>query len=331
MLGLQLATSVAAGLEFMGLKTMQVPVTVYSAEDDARILMMRLQRILKHYQISSADIAKQLHLIDATTIDPTLFREAQVKDDNGSTSRRGLTTAAYTALVDACHSTGSRLLIIDNGSDVFEANENERQRVRQFIRSLANIARAIDGAVLLLTHVDKSTAKAGGSSEGYSGSTAWHNSVRSRLFLSGDGDFLTLEHQKANHGPKADDIPLSWVNGLIAHGHVRNLGAEAAQGLLEARQHKDILRLIHEATERGQNISTSTTAGNAYATLSAMGDFPKGLQKKSFWQLVARAEKNGELVREAFKDAARRTKERFRVTESGLDYCALIEAGEQRP
>ena len=327
MWALQLVSSVTAGLRFMGLNVTQCPATYYSAEDDTRILLIRLQRILKRYGIDPDDVADWLQIIDATSIDPALFREANVKDGT-TTIRRGITTQAYQALIDACKANGSRLLIIDNASDVFEASENERQRVRQFVRSLSSIAREIDGAVLLLSHVDKNTAKSGGNSEGYSGSTAWHNSARSRLFLSSDGDQLLLEHQKANHGPRADDIPLSWSDGLLVPGHHADPEKVAADGLIEARNARTILQMIHERTERGHNISTSTTGGNAYAVLSPVKGFPPGMGRKPFWGLMDALESQGRLTREEYKTQDRKTKTRFRVTDAGLDLISAMEAGE---
>jgi len=319
-LSLHAAVSVATGRPFMGLQVEQVPVLVYSAEDGSDVIRYRLKQIIEREFISPATLAKMLHVIDATEIDPALFIERNERDDFGST-RRGLTTPAFRALTDKAQEAQARLVIIDNASDTFEANENERARVRGFIRALAQLARATDGAVLLLSHVDKSTAKAGGSSEGYSGSTAWHNSVRSRMFLHGEGRNLTLEHQKANFGPRADDLLMHWNFGVLEAGHVEQ--SESRDTEAELKHTAEILDMIRHRSERGQFISTSTTAGNAWTVLSAMTEFPK-IDRRTFWRLMDQAENAGRLTRETYQDANRKSKERFTVNEAGQRFIQAM-------
>ena len=110
------------------------------------------------------------------------------------------------------------LVIVDNASDAFAGDEIQRRQVRAFMRALTCIARLNDAAVLLLAHVDKATSRTGRSSggEGYSGSTAWHNSARSRLFMSRtESGALTLEHQKSNLGRLREPLSLSWRDGSL--------------------------------------------------------------------------------------------------------------------
>ena len=64
------------------------------------------------------------------------------------------------------------------------------------MRALGQVARLTNCAVCLLAHVDKTTSrnKKAEGGEGYSGSTAWHNSARSRIFMTrGDDGLLTLD------------------------------------------------------------------------------------------------------------------------------------------
>lgn len=314
---LHAAVSVAIGRPFMGLDVEQVPVLVYSAEDGAEILRYRLKHIIEREQIAPAQLAESLHIIDATNIDPALFIERHEHDTFGS-QKRGTTTPAFDSLADMANEVRARLVIIDNASDVFEANENERARVRGFIRALAQLARSIDGAVLLLSHVDKATAKHGGNSEGYSGSTAWHNSVRSRMFLHGEGRNLTLEHQKANFGPLADDLHMSWHDGVLMAGHVEH--TEHPDTETDLRHTAAILDMIHHRFRRGEFISISRSVGNAYSVLSPLPGFPK-IDKRTFWRLMDQAENAGRLTRETYRAASRKIKERYVVTEAGQRFA----------
>lgn len=324
-LSLVLAACVAAGRPFLGLDVASVPVLFYSAEDGKEILRWRLQQICNSLGIPPKELGRRLQIIDATEIDPTLFSEKPIRYSEGSI-KRGIATPTFDALSQKAIEFEARLIIIDNASDTYEANENDRPLVRAFIRSLTGLARRTNGALLLLNHVDKATAKAGGSTQGYSGSTAWHNSVRSRLFLHGDGEGknLTLVHQKANFGETAEDLLISWDQGTLVAGHIHQR-QDAARDRLDTEQQAQILRMIHERSRRDQYISTSRTAGNAWTILSALDEFPR-IDKRGFWRLMDKAETSGRLKRESYRDAKRMRKERFTVTTTGQDWCRMIEA-----
>ncbi len=207
---------------------------------------------------------------------------------------------------------GSQIVILDNASDVYAADENNRAQVRSFIRHLNRLIRPMMGAVLLLAHVDKLTARTGGT-QGYSGSTAWHNSVRSRLFLSEDSTGrLKLEHQKSNRGKKAESMTLRFDDGMIvlaASGVGR--GATPASGDLIHLQ--PILAALQEFFDRGEYISTSSTAHtNAFKMLGGERGLT-GLRKNDFWQLIREAERNELIYREPYRTSQRKDAERWRV------------------
>lgn len=305
MLGLQLAVCVVAGREFMGFQTMRVPVTVYSAEDSKLDLRHRLKRIFTHYGINPGLVADSLDVRDVTDINSALYVEQSA---NGV--RSGTSTYVYNALLDACEQNNSRLVIIDNASDVFEANENDRTLVRGFMRSLGQLARVIDGAVLLLAHVNKITAINGSRSENYSGSTAWHNSARSRLALTETEGGLILSHEKANRGERCHDISLSWISdGLLVPGHVQFDGVRDGPDL------EQILGMFEEHTKRGDPVSTSRTNGNAYSVLSPLDGFPVGMKRNRFFRLMDRAEKDGRLRRIVHTTTQRKKRDVFEVVE----------------
>lgn len=282
-LGLQMAVCVTAGLDFMGLETMRVPVTVFSAEDSELDLRHRLKQVFTHYHVDPKSVVDLLDVRDVTEVNAALYKE-YVMDG----ARSGNTTPVYNALLDACKQNSSRFVIIDNASDVFEANENDRSLVRGFMRSLGQLAREINGAVLLLAHVNKMTAKTGMRAESYSGSTAWHNSSRSRLSLTETDGQLTLSHDKSNRGVRGQDIPLSWTGeGLLEFGHV------TFDGIQDGPDLDQLVNMIKEKSEQGTPVSTSRTGGNAYVVLSPLDGFPAGMDRKRFWRLIDRALKDG--------------------------------------
>jgi hypothetical protein len=81
------------------------------------------------------------------------------------------------------------------------------------------------------------------SGSGTSGSTAWNNSVRSRLYLTQDDanpDARILKFMKSNYGPKGEPMKLIWRNGLFVPESVAEVVATASKAvvfleLLDAR------------------------------------------------------------------------------------------------
>ena len=202
-------------------------------------------------------------MIDATETDPTLYREVVFEGQ-----RSGTETATYSHLSQRVKRHGATLVIVDNASDVYDANENERARVRQFMRLMTRLATDNSAAVMLLCHLDKATAKHG-SKEAYSGSTAWHNSARSRLFLSEDLETgtLTLEHQKSNHARKAEPIYLQRTqHGALIEASTNPADGEAAQSVSK-QDNEDIstvINLLRLAAADGAHVPTAT-GGNSTA------------------------------------------------------------------
>src|SRR3546814_18831483 len=70
------------------------------------------------------------------------------------------------------------------------------------------LAMKVDGSVLLIGHPNKA-------GDSFSGSTAWENQVRSRLFMERPADTLdrdvrVLSRQKANYAQNGEEIAFRW-------------------------------------------------------------------------------------------------------------------------
>src|SRR4029078_8585315 len=72
------------------------------------------------------------------------------------------------------------LLVLDTLADFFAGDEISRTHARQFIGMLRGLAIEFERCILLLAHPSLSGMSSG---SGTSGSTAWSNSVGSRLYL----------------------------------------------------------------------------------------------------------------------------------------------------
>lgn len=116
------------------------------------------------------------------------------------------------------------LLILDNAADLFGGNEIIRAQVNYFVKAVCGglIKRAKEAGftltVVLLSHPSQAGRNTG---TGESGSTAWNNAVRSRLYLTKAEDGLpeqrVLTRKKANYAASGDDVRLDliWKDGVL--------------------------------------------------------------------------------------------------------------------
>jgi putative DNA primase/helicase len=318
MIALMLAVSMALGLPLFGIPTRRGNAVFYSGEDGAAMLRYRLQLICRGMGVSVDDLSGRLFILDATDDDPTLFAEVTTAG-----RREGVTTGAYAGLREFIAANDVSLVVVDNASDAFDASEIDRARVRGFMRALARIARERDAAVLLLAHVDKGTSRGErDDSEGYSGSTAWHNSARSRLFMSRNKEgALLLKHQKCNVGKLRDPLRLVWLEGGIPQAD-ESFGP-VVQGIADRGQTKALLKLIAEFTSRDEFVSTATTSrSHAAKLLRDEPSYPK-LKDGEVLALLRQSERVGQIERIAYKGADRKPRERWDVTASGAEFAGI--------
>lgn len=315
---LMLQVCVAAGLPLFGIPTQQGSAVFFSGEDGSALLRYRLRHVCRQMGVNAADLVDRLHILDATEHDPTLFAEVTTQG-----RREGVTTWTYQGLREFLQGKDVKLLVVDNASDAFDASEIDRAKVRGFMRALARIAREFDLAVLLLAHVDKGTSRGDrGGTEGYSGSTAWNNSARSRPFMSRDKDgALLIEHQKHNLGPLHPPIRLTWPHGGIPQAD-EPLGA-VVQGIADRNHEKALLKLIAEFTARGEHVSAATTSRNHAARLLCREPAYPRLKDGEVFDILRQAERAGRLERVTFKGADRKPRERWEVTAQGRSYASL--------
>jgi RecA-family ATPase len=131
----------------------------------------------------------------------------------------GRTTAFYDQIRRTIDKHGAQLLILDSLYNFFGGNENIRPQANRFIGHLGKIAEDIDGSVLIIAHPSMAGIT---SKSGRAGSTAWHDAVRSRLYLhrlahpSGDLEKegpLVVQHMKANYALKEKPTEIVWEHG----------------------------------------------------------------------------------------------------------------------
>ena len=127
---------------------------------------------------------------------------------------------------------------------------------------------------------------------GLSGSTAWHNKVRSRLYMRSpttakgeeiDSDVRELQFLKNNYGKQGDSIQIRWDAGVFV--------IENAPGSLEkiARDSNDdhrFLELLAKYDDQGRKMSHKVAA-NDYAPRVFAAE-KNGISLKRFEQAMER-------------------------------------------
>lgn len=210
LLALQLALDVSTGAPWIGIAVQAGPVVYLSAEEDESEVAIRQSEIAAAEGIDASQ-AFTLEYITMAGEDAVLAHET----GNGAGLKA---TPFFTRLEATLDSINPALVVLDNLADVFAGNENNRGLAKRFVGMLRHLAIRYDCVVLLLAHPSL-TGLASGS--GLSGSTAWNNSVRARLYLhrpdttDEDETLRVLEVKKANYGPSGQRYSLRWVDGCF--------------------------------------------------------------------------------------------------------------------
>lgn len=278
---LQMCAAKAAGQPWLGYSLEEGGSLFISAEDDRDELHRRTASIAVSLGVEMADLAGVRLVLLAG-------RDAVM----GLPNKTGVVTATavFRGLVALIKQFKPCVVILDALADVFGGEENARAQARQFIGLLRGLAIDHDLAVILIAHPSLAGMSTG---SGSSGSTAWNNSVPSRLYLERvkgddgrdiDPDLRVLRVKKANYGPAGIELRLRWRNGaFILDGHAGGFDKLAA----DARAEHVFLGLLAAFTAQGRDVSSKTS--NAYApAVFARHPNAEGIGKQAFAHAMER-------------------------------------------
>ena len=180
MLTMQLLVAATAGGDWLGHKVPNMRVLGVYCEDDEDELHRRTAGILHGEGLDFSD-CDGLTLTCRKGKQSVLF-EANYNDMEGST------TPFYNRLKHTAMELGAEIIILDSLYNFFAGNENNRGHANQFVNALCQMAQAIGGAVVLVSHPSLSG------------------------MASGSGE-LVLEDMKQNYGPKNGKMKLRYDSG----------------------------------------------------------------------------------------------------------------------
>jgi hypothetical protein len=274
LLAYQVGIAGALGIETVGLTPRPGRVIYLAAEDDEDELLRRGDDILRKCGHSFADLKGQMRIIPMAGLNAEMM---YINPD-----RQPVFSDMATKIAKLVETFRPELLILDTSADLFGGDENNRVHVRFFVTMLRKLAMDHNVAVLLLSHPSVSGMQSG---SGTSGSTAWNNSVRSRLYLTADkddDDLRVLKGMKANYGRKGGELKLRWHEGAF----ILDDGKPApAVGLLARRAREVFLRLLSETNRVGNKVGPSPSATYAPKVFADRKD-AGGIKKNAFTDVM---------------------------------------------
>jgi RecA-family ATPase len=236
------------------------PFLYLSAEDEELELERRLGATAEHYGASVADLKRDFHIVSRFGQDAIL----------GYPNRHGLIqpTPLFEQLKQAARDIRPKTIGLDTSADIFGGNEIDRSQVRQFIGLMRALAIAGNSAVLIALHPSLTGINTG---TGLSGSTAWHNSVRARAYLTSQTDengqdtgLRQLDFKKNNYGPISASVTLQWKAIGKAGVYVPlSSGSPLEKAVTDAKAEQIFLDLLRRYN--GQQRDVSHKPGPSYA------------------------------------------------------------------
>ncbi len=293
LLSLQLAVACATDEQWLGHKPKFCKVLIVACEDDPDELHRRL------YEVTFAMQLGFEHLVDILIIPGAGHDNVLV--DFSDFNDHGKRTEFCDFIQQTALEFGAQLVILDSLHDFFAGNENARPQARQFVNQLRSIAMTINGSVLLLAHPSVS----GLTSDGRSGSTAWNNTVRSRLYLTRPKEegarHLILKTVKANYSASGAEMRLEYRSGSFY-----NLDDKATSPVYEQLNAEDIfLVCLREATSQGRRVTESKSGSYAPKIFARMADVNRHFGVADFERAMERLFALGKIKVMPFKDASR--------------------------
>ena len=219
----QLQTAIALGGDWLGLDLPDDPVGSFGlyCEEDEDELHRRQADINRAYDIDMRMLGGLVHYASRVGDDNILATFGYHDQIEPS--------AFYDQMSHKIRETDAQLIIVDTAADTFGGNENYRAQVRGYINLLRRWAMEADGGVILTAHPSNFGISQG---TGISGSTAWNNSVRARVYFTRpkededengnrkeESNERILKVMKNNYGPSGNQIRLRWENGVYAPVH----------------------------------------------------------------------------------------------------------------
>lgn len=308
----------ATGGVWFGQPMTQGGVLYVSGEDPVEEVKYRLYGLCESNGINRADIPGSLDIIDVV---PVLHKALYEGSDFGKAEF----TKQYGLLKALVESGKYKYLFLDNLAKFYMANENARPMVDEFVSALAAIAMTHGVGVVLIGHVPKPKGGAEDAA-GYSGSTAWHNSARTRWMLVVDraSGISELKVEKNNYGETGHGGKFRYDKAQNAYVMGETSGEGSATSEFADQAFDDAVRAgVHHVRSLGGHVPTKTAGplGDILVNpgvVEMLENVPVPERPGRIRAALRRLESAGEIIRDTYKTKNRNTLEQY-ILSSNID------------
>ena len=305
LLGQMIGSALALGRPYLDETPKPRRVLFWAAEDDNDEPWRRQEAIAGHFGVPLQSFA------DLLTVESFADRDCTLLDlDAGG---RLVPTRILDELREQRRDLRAEVVILDNVSRTFAGRENDRNHVTRY---LAEVNGACEGAAVLhLAHPGRAVGSE------FSGSSAWENACRARLYLSDrepdahlfdkvdeppTSDRRYLAKRKTNYSAK-DLRTFTFQNGVLVPDEVAATGGGVIDTLSRRRDERTVIEATRKLVEMGQQPTDGSTSPNYLPGLIAKFKLAEGRSKRELDAAMRRLMVDGKLQRVSVGMYANRT------------------------
>ena len=301
----QIASALALGRPFVDEILRPRKVLMWAAEDDHDEIWRRQVHIAAHFNVGLDQFAPNLIVESFADRDCTLMD----CDMGGRPARSGMLDELQEQIADY----NAEVVILDNAARMFGGKENDRHHVTRFMAALNEAARVAcvpgesPAAIMLLAHPGRAVGAE------YSGSSAWENSARSRMFLTDrppdaangydddaepNGEMRYLARRKANYSAR-DLRTFRYADGVLVPQEAAG-ARDSPFGYLEDQRDERIVMdaFKHLTNGLAQQPTDGETSPNFLPKLIIQWKLNEGRQRRDLAGAMRRLMNDGKLKRE---------------------------------
>lgn len=300
-IALLLAVCIATGTPFCGIPVERRRAAWFSDEDRAGVLHARLAHICRHLKVQMAALDGWLFVYDLVGQDTVLY----APNTRGVDPR----TLVFSMAAERVRAHDLEVLFFDGLAGFFAGNENARTESKGFVNLLLSLIPPDRGAVVVLGHIDKLSARSDAKRDAYSGSTGWWNAFRTLFLLAPEMSGtqrtgkLILELQKSNHGTVGTQFEFRWDDAAhLFVGEVITATTPADRAQQELAERAAIVHALRQCAASGVVVPAAASGSRtAFHVLSEHPAFPPALKdgatgKRRFWRLIEALRHDGEVA-----------------------------------
>lgn len=288
----QMASRLALGQEFLGAIDTPRNTLQWCAEDDADELKRRQLSIAEWCHVPIGQFQNALY------IEPLAGVECSLAEIVNGALRP---TKSASRLWEQINDLEVGVFFLDNIAHLYGGNENDRHQVTIFMNMLTGMCLRAQCSGVIAGHPAKS------SESEFSGSTAWENAVRSRLYLSRtppdvdekdaepDSDVRYLSKRKANYS-SLDCVRLTYLNGVLRPDVAQVSDSPMIKGLVDAKARRVVMEAVAKLKEMQQFGGPSSQHANFLPKMIRKYQLSQGLHPADLEKTMRQLMVEGELV-----------------------------------